>query len=50
MVHSVQIHQEHQEAVKLDCFLCDYHYLLAESCKMIDQDRGQVEGDCYFCR
>jgi hypothetical protein len=49
LTHMVLIHKEHDRSAQRRIHLCLDHYMLAESCDMIDVDYGLALGWCFFC-
>lgn len=49
LTHRVLMHKEHDPSDKAEHFLCEYHYLTAESCDMLDADYGLVYRHCSIC-
>ena len=49
-VHKVLIHQEHNPQVQKFVQLCEYHYRMAVSCRMVDEDHGTGRSSCTFCK
>lgn len=49
IMHRVIIHPEHAPKPESEALLCNHHYLMARSCKMVVRYLGIKQGKCTIC-